>query len=31
MLDAQGISKITEQEMEDLLDEVFKKVFGDKW
>ncbi len=31
MLDAQGISKISEQEMEDLLDEVFKKVFGDKW
>ena len=31
MLDAQGISKISEQEMEDLLDEVFKKVFGDRW
>ena len=25
------LSKISEQEMEDLLDEVFKKVFGDKW
>jgi hypothetical protein len=25
------LSKISEQEMEDLLDEVFKKVFGDRW
>ena len=25
------LSKISEKEMEDLLDEVFKKVFGDRW
>ena len=27
----EGVEKLSEREMEDMLDDVFRKVFGEKW